>query len=140
MRIARHFDPLRVDRGVRAAHHRPQIRSAEGKIDRLLGPSDDADALAIGGHHPDAARPGTINPADAVDLQAVGYARLRALVQVGEDAALHHVAGRIEADRMDVLRERVFATYIVCSSGDSASLFGYSQFASTLRLPSGAKR
>src|SRR6516225_5021928 len=48
MRIARHFDPLRVDRDVREAHHSPQIRSAESKIDRLLGPSDDADALATG--------------------------------------------------------------------------------------------
>jgi hypothetical protein len=90
MRIARHFDPQSVDRGVRAAQHRPQVGPAEGKIDRLLGPSDDADALAIGGHHPDAAWPGAINPADAVDLQAVRYARLRAFVQVGEDAALHH--------------------------------------------------
>jgi len=29
---------------------------------------------------------------------------------------------------------------VVRSSGDSASLFGYSQCASTLKLPSGAKR
>ena len=36
--------------------------------------------------------------------------------------------------------ERVFATYIVRSSGDSASPFGYSQFASTLNPPSGARR
>src|SRR6516162_3028582 len=56
------------------------------------------------GPSPRCARPGTINPADAVDLQAVGYTRLRALVQVREDSALHHVAGRIEADRVDVLR------------------------------------
>jgi len=34
--------------------------------------------------------------------------------------------------------ERVFATYIVRSSGDSASPFGYSQCASTVKLPSGA--
>jgi hypothetical protein len=31
--------------------------------------------------------------------------------------------------------ERVFAMYIVRSSGDSASQFGYSQFASTLKPP-----
>ena len=36
--------------------------------------------------------------------------------------------------------ERVFATYIVRSSGDSASPFGYSQFASTVKPPSGASR
>jgi hypothetical protein len=36
--------------------------------------------------------------------------------------------------------ERVFATYIVRSSGDSASPFGYSQGTSTLKPPSGARR
>jgi hypothetical protein len=36
--------------------------------------------------------------------------------------------------------ERVFATYIARSPGDSASPFGYSQFASTLKPPSGASR
>ena len=36
--------------------------------------------------------------------------------------------------------ERVFATYIVRSSGERASPFGYSQCASTVKLPSGAKR
>jgi hypothetical protein len=36
--------------------------------------------------------------------------------------------------------ERVFATYLVRSSGDSASPFGYSQCASTLKVPSGLKR
>jgi len=51
-----------------------------------------------------------------------------------------HVAGRVEPDRVDVLRGARVPTYIVRSSGDSASPFGYSQFASTLKPPSGANR
>ena len=60
--------------------------------------------LPSGVHDPDAARSGAIDPADAVDLQPVGDARLAALVQVGEDAAPDHVAGGVELDRVDVLR------------------------------------
>ena len=38
------------------------------------------------------------------------------------------------------MEERVFATYIVRSSGDSARPFGYSHSASWLTAPSGARR
>ena len=103
MRIARHLDPQRVNRGVRATEQGPQIRAAESEVDGLLRPSDHADASAVRRHNPDAARAGAVNPADAVDFQAVGYARLGALVEVGEDAAPDHVAGRVEPDRVDVL-------------------------------------
>src|SRR5580693_3802713 len=105
MRIARHLDAQRVDRGVRATEQRPQLRSAEREVDGLLRPPDDADARAVRCHDPDAARPSAINPANAVDLEAVGDAQLTALVEVGEDAAANHVAGRVEPDRVDVLRE-----------------------------------
>src|SRR3954469_11318799 len=104
MRIARHLDPQCVNRAVRATEQGAQIRSAEGEVDGLLWPADDADAPAIWRHHPDAARAGAINPADTVDLQPVGYARLRAFVQIGENAAPDHVARRVELDRVDVLR------------------------------------
>src|SRR4051794_40352900 len=104
MRIAGHLDAQGVDRAVRAAEQGAQIRSAEGEVDGLLWPADDADAPAIRRHDPDAARAGAINPADTVDFQPVGYARLGALVQVGEDATPDHVAGGVEPDRVDVLR------------------------------------
>src|SRR5690348_2661016 len=104
VRVARQLDPQGVDLAVLAAQQGAQVRPAKREIDRLHGPSDDADAPAVGRHDPDPARPGAINPADAVDLEAVGYPRLAALVEVGEDAAPDHVAGRVEPDRVDVLR------------------------------------
>src|SRR5438477_13162515 len=72
MRIAGHPDAQRVDRGVRATEQRPQVRPTEREVDGLLRPPDDADAPAVRPHNPNAARPGAINPADAVDLEAVG--------------------------------------------------------------------
>src|SRR5262249_38342493 len=54
--------------------------------------------------HPDTARSGAVDTAHAVDLQAVGYAGLPALVHVGKDAAADHMAGGVEGDGMDVLR------------------------------------
>src|SRR3954452_3045623 len=104
MRIARYHDAQRVDRAVRAAEQRPQIRPAKREIDSLLRPSDDSDPLAVRRHDPDAARSRAIHPAGAVHLEAVGYARLAALIEISEDAASDHVAERVEADRMDVLR------------------------------------
>src|SRR6266568_3341670 len=79
MRIARDLDAQRVDGSMRAAEQRPQIRPAKSKIHGLLRPPDDARALAVGRHYPDAAGPGAVHPANAVDLQAIGYARFRAL-------------------------------------------------------------
>src|SRR5207248_2738129 len=89
MRVAGDLYPQRVDRGMRTAQQRPKVRPAERKIHRLLRPFDDADAVAVGGHDPDAARPSAIHPADAVDLQTIGDARLGAFVQIGEDAPPH---------------------------------------------------
>src|SRR6266850_3584454 len=101
VRIARRLYPQRVNRGVRATKQGSQVRPAKGEVDRLLGPPDDADTPAVGSHDPDPARPGAINPADAVDLQAVGDARLGAFVQVGEDAAPDHITGRVQPDGVD---------------------------------------
>jgi hypothetical protein len=42
-------------------------------------------------------------PPHAIDLQATRYARLRAFIQIGEDATSDHIAGRIELYRVDVL-------------------------------------
>ena len=81
MRVAGHFDAQRVDRSVRATEQRSQVRPAEREVDGLLRPPDDADAPAVRRHDPDAARPGAIHPADAVDLEAVGDAWLDALVR-----------------------------------------------------------
>src|SRR5438309_3506032 len=92
MRTAGNFDAQRIDRGVGATEQRSQVRPAEREVDGLLRPPDDADAPTVRGHDPDAARPRAINPADAVDLEAVGDARLAALVEIGEDAAPDHVA------------------------------------------------
>src|SRR5947209_6182063 len=103
MRTARHLDPPRINRGVRATEQRPQIRPAEGEVDGLLRPSDHPDASTVRRHHPDAARAGAVNPADAVHLEAIGYAGLGAFIEVSEDAAPDHVAGRVEPDRVDVL-------------------------------------
>jgi hypothetical protein len=86
MRVAGHLDAQRVDRSVRATEQRSPVRPAEREVDGLLRPPDNADAPAVRRHDPDAARPGAIHPADAVDLKAVGDARLDALVEVGEDA------------------------------------------------------
>src|SRR5262249_45464759 len=104
VRIAGRLDAQRVDRGMRATEEGAQVRPAEGELDRLLGPPDDADALAVGSHHPNAARPGAVHPAEAVDLEPVGDAGFVALVEIGEDAAPDHMAGGVEAERMDVLR------------------------------------
>ena len=79
MRIAGHLDAQCVDRGVRATEQCSQVRPVEREIDGLLRPADEADAPAIGRHDPDAARPSTINPTDAVDLEAVEDAWLAAL-------------------------------------------------------------
>src|SRR6516165_7002983 len=103
MRIAGHPDAQRVDRGVRATEQRPQVRPAEREIDSLLRPADDAYAPAVRRHDPNTAWSSAINPADAIDLEAVGDARLVALVEIGEDAAPDPVAGRVESDRVDVL-------------------------------------
>src|SRR3954452_22900148 len=81
MRIARHRDAQGINRAVRAAEQGSQIRSAKGEIDRLLRPPDAPNSPAVWFHDPDAARSGTINPADAVDLQPVRDARLAALVK-----------------------------------------------------------
>src|SRR4051812_40739314 len=104
MWVPRHLNAQRVDRIVSAAEQGSQIRSAECEIDGLLGPSDDPEPPAIRRKDPNAARPGAIDPADAVDLEPIGYAGLAAFVHIGEDAAPDHVAGSIETDPMDVLR------------------------------------
>src|SRR5262245_54750794 len=80
MRIARHLHAQRVDGGVGAAQQRAQIGPAEGEVHGLLGPADDAEALAVGREHPDAAGSRAVDAADAVDLQAVGDAGLGAFV------------------------------------------------------------
>src|SRR5215210_3927527 len=97
MRVAGHLDAQGVDRAVRAAEQGAQIGPAEGEVDGLLRPPDDSDARSVRRHDPDAARAGAIDPADAVDLEAVGNAGLVA-VEVGEDAAPDHVAVRVEPD------------------------------------------
>ena len=74
VRVARHLHAQRVDGGVRAAQHGAQVGAAEGEVHGLLRPLDDADALAVGREHPDAAGPGAIDAADGVDLEAVGEA------------------------------------------------------------------
>src|SRR3954471_2819955 len=96
MRIARHLDAQGIDGGMRAAEQGSQIRSAKREIDRLLRPSDDPDAPAVRFHDPDAARAGAIDPADTVNLQPVGDARLAAFVEVGEDAAPDYMTVRVE--------------------------------------------
>jgi hypothetical protein len=53
---------------MRAAEQRPQIRSAEGEVNSLLWPSDDANAAALGRHDPDTAWTGAVDPANAVYL------------------------------------------------------------------------
>src|SRR5256885_6898145 len=55
MRVAGDLYPHRVDGGMGAAQQCPKVRPAERKIHRLLRPFDDADALAVRGHDPDAA-------------------------------------------------------------------------------------
>ena len=67
------------------AEQRPQIRAAEREVDRLLRKLDGPDVLAVRRQYPDAARPGAVNVALAVHLEAVGYARAVAYVQVGEE-------------------------------------------------------
>jgi len=47
MRIARHLDPQRVNRGVRAAEQRLQVRTAESEVDRSLRPSDDTNPPGV---------------------------------------------------------------------------------------------
>src|SRR6516164_987381 len=116
---AGNLDAQRVDGGVRATKQRPQVRPTEREVDGLLRPPDDADAPALRCDDPDAARPSAINPPDAVDLEAVGDARLAALVAVGEDAVPDHIPGRVEPIAWVYCEERVFATYIVRSSSDS---------------------
>src|SRR5262249_24649911 len=87
-----------------AAEHRAQVGAAEGKIHRLFRPANDAQPLAVWSKHPDAARPGAIDAADAVDLQAVRYARLAAFVHVGKDATPDRPAVGIEPDGVNVFR------------------------------------
>jgi hypothetical protein len=53
---------------MRAAEQRSEIRPAEGEVNSLLWPSDDANAAAFGRHDPDTARTGAIDPANAVYL------------------------------------------------------------------------
>src|SRR5258707_3046831 len=104
MRVTGHLYTQRVDGRMRAAQQCPKVRPAERKIHRLLWPFDDADALTVRHHYPDAARPGAVHPAGGVDLQTIGDARLAAFVQIGKDAPPDHVAGRIERNRVNVFR------------------------------------
>src|SRR5207253_8108421 len=81
MRVAGYLDAQRIDRGVRATEQRSQVRTAEREVDSLLRPADDADAPAVRRHHPNTAWSSAINPADAIDLESVGDARLAALIE-----------------------------------------------------------
>ena len=110
----------------------------KAKFDRLFGPADHADACTVGVPHPDTARARAIHAAEAVDFEAIGTARCVAGVDVSKNAPTHGVAVGVERDGVYVFDERVLATYMVRSSGERARPLGYSQGASTLRLPSGA--
>src|ERR1044072_5674731 len=87
VRIARDLHAQRVNRRVRAAEERLQVVAAEREVHRLLGKLDDADALAVGVEHPDAAGARAVHAALAVDLEAVRHAGPGAFVHVREDAA-----------------------------------------------------
>jgi hypothetical protein len=48
VRIARHLNPQRVNRGVRAAQQGSQIGTAKGEIDSLLSPPERTPSRLVG--------------------------------------------------------------------------------------------
>jgi hypothetical protein len=124
MRIARHLNPQRVNRGMRAAEQRLQIRSAEGEVDRLLRPSDNADLPAVRRHDPDAARAGAINPPVLSTFNPSGTPGSEPSFKSAKMLRPTMLAASSSRIARMCCEERVLATYIVCSSATARARSG----------------